>query len=80
MNGKRGEVLKELRRAIEWAIGYQEGLDEGWRIAALRVVEGRFGIIPGELRVRTETADAAWCDALISNALRVESISELSLP
>jgi hypothetical protein len=79
--GEELEMLKEAGIIGEWIEeGREEGREEGFRTAAMRVIEGRFGNVPDELRTRIETADAAWCEILISNAMCVESLSELSLP
>jgi predicted transposase YdaD len=74
-----GEWIEESKKLAHQE-GLEEGREEGLRIAALRVVEGRFGTVPDDLRARIEAADAPWCENLISNAMRVESLSELSLP
>jgi hypothetical protein len=75
------EMLKKAGMIGEWMEeSLQKGREEGLRIASQRVIVAPFGSVPEELRARIESADAAWCESLISSAMRVESLSELSLP
>jgi flagellar biosynthesis/type III secretory pathway protein FliH len=63
------------------AEGREEGLAEGatlgWRRALLRYIETRLHTVPERMAARIASADAEWCERMLSRLLVVKTPEEL---
>ena len=70
-------VKKGIEQGIEQ--GIERGRAEGERGFLLRLLEARFGPLPGAVVARVEQASAEWCQETGVRALTATSLADLGL-